>query len=355
MNENFADWYKKADINPSSDTLEARWSGVEECLDGLEVKKLGFLLKLYYDIGKCGEEELGEFKKIFKEKDSTFLMKDNENELRVLAGTVLCCAVKSDSRDRDVAITISHSVISNEIFWKNGDGLNDDLLKYARDFIFDESKSSRDKRIRNKFIDQKIIAAKLEEIQAHTHIPQIKEVLEAYKTGFFRLSEALSDTKKALDSRKEESGVLWWLFGEYGNSIEKSFFEMKLEAVVGLPYDLYQLTNDNIGVFSAFAFLKKGLSLTKVQKEEVSIFDVLKSDGLKLFELSVLEQSSEYCYKLPLLDIFSRSKKSSFLETADKYALEEFSIDINKEIPVCELACELYRELIINWNFIEYE
>src|SRR5262245_39336628 len=93
----FADWYKIADLNPTAEVLNARWSGVEAALENLDQNALLHLTRVSFGLPQADARvlETDGLADAFKKADVAFPMKGNANLLRVLAGITLAQCIES--------------------------------------------------------------------------------------------------------------------------------------------------------------------------------------------------------------------------------------------------------------------
>src|SRR5262245_42860561 len=97
MHKDFAEWYRGAGIPPTGETLPKRWEAVEKYLVGPE--DIVSLTRLFYRLGKPSDEFLNPFRTSFQSADPAFPMRNNDQELLVLAGAKLINVIERSPTD----------------------------------------------------------------------------------------------------------------------------------------------------------------------------------------------------------------------------------------------------------------
>ena len=87
MHKDFAEWYRSAGITPNGEILPKRWAAIEEYQP--EPDEIVSLARLFCRLGKPNDAFLNRFRVSFQKTDPAFPMRDNDQELVVLAGAEL--------------------------------------------------------------------------------------------------------------------------------------------------------------------------------------------------------------------------------------------------------------------------
>src|SRR5947208_3461356 len=97
MDPLFSDWYHSTGVDVSDDELKKRWLGVEQFVENLQIDQALNLVRLFD--GAISEEN--DFKQQFglaiQGADATFRVRNNDHELRILAGAALADTLGGES------------------------------------------------------------------------------------------------------------------------------------------------------------------------------------------------------------------------------------------------------------------
>ena len=96
MHKNFADWYNAVSLRPDAQTLERRWEAVEALASQLKIAEVPSVIRVFFALSGS-DHFLEEIRKVAKEKDTTFVIDGDRNELTVLAGGVIAQRVSQSS------------------------------------------------------------------------------------------------------------------------------------------------------------------------------------------------------------------------------------------------------------------
>ncbi len=230
MHDDFADWYQSTNIDNDPRKLERRWKGVKQVSDKLDYAGIANLVKIAFDRGD--EEAKSRFKEVFKKHDRTFLLKDNDHEVAVLASSVLAFKM---STDYDDAGLIATSILTTYFYKERKPAAEFDLIGIANNTITKNSHSARNRPVHEgitvRNTTKKIIADKIEELAQEEDWHKLAEVLN------FMTEQILNHTKQSRDAlqkhikpvwdyiavQDEELEMAWWLVNKWCQLAEKPF------------------------------------------------------------------------------------------------------------------------------------
>lgn len=223
MHPNFGDWYRDVSVNVDGDSLAARWNGVDHHQANLEVDSVPHLVRIAYR-SAVSEDVLDGFRQPFHEEDSAFPMRDNDEELAILAGAILIAHLDAKANDSGnfAALLIRIRRLAGATSAVH------DLSGSAESYLTQKGLQAR--RVVHKGVpasadpdEAKQSLLNLASKAANAANPpqmqeEIKEaaesigaVLRGLRTGIQR-ALAYADQLQRID--QEQSDVLWWLFGQ---------------------------------------------------------------------------------------------------------------------------------------------
>jgi GTPase-associated system helical domain len=237
MHEKFADWYRRADLNPTPEVLQRRWACVEALAQGLNAQAVLASVRLFVGAPMSdARERCKAFVEILKAADSTFPMEGNDTLMHVMLGsTAACILAQGGARALVAGLALRTSNCQ-------GIGLRAelDILGEAEKFLSSEGLSARHRAtapvpepavaaIAKAPQGKASAAAKAEgkanlvEVTDISHANANDKALGAALTEVAGVVETLRSTLGSLQQRvrqqdaraevlKEESEVLWWLF-----------------------------------------------------------------------------------------------------------------------------------------------
>ncbi|MCS6295967.1 MAG: hypothetical protein H8K09_07030 [Nitrospira sp.] len=245
MHDDFAEWYRVANIPPNADILPKRWKAIEAYSpdrDGVIS-----LTRLFYRLGKPNESFLSGFVKPFQDSDPLFHIRNNEYELSLLAGAELVDVMeRSNSKLKDLAALSLVSAAAENL---RSSPCVPDIPEIAADHLGQRSSD----RIR------------LDEDELGEEIPgeMFKELLSLGKP-YENLVFELRRMQKQIAVVTEESNMLWWLFSEFSRDLRQRW-DKYTAAVIAIVAgkELADLTREIPGPVAAAAFLDRIIRCAK--------------------------------------------------------------------------------------------
>ena len=243
MHGDFSEWFRSAGMNPPADVLQKRWAGVEAIqFDADEIVSLTELFFGFFD-GK--DTYVAQFRKVFQDADSSFRMRDNNQELSVLAGAALVVVMDSDLIELGdlAALALVSSAAQN--------------LRAAP--CVAEIPERAVKHLGRRAVSRGKIKA--------DDAPQ-----DENKTELLKL-------RRELDVIGEESNVLWWIFGETSRDTGKRWSKCTVpQAALMAGKELADLARIAPGPASAAALLDRIVRHAKAKPPaQVAVKDAIAS------------------------------------------------------------------------------
>jgi hypothetical protein len=275
MHPDLADWYRVVAIEPKAEDLQRRWQAIESLCESKTPSDLIELVRLFYGQPCRDSEFLAKFRSVFKAADEAFAMRDNDAEIRVLAGAAL---VRQFCHEEPWGTASALAVLSGFC-----QGLRTapvpSIVSLAEQSLSERSASLRKPTVAVESTKTGFEAelTALKAVFPQNSVPNLAEPLTNVLQSLVNAIEQVIAKTSCLEAkqvlRTEESNVLWWLFGERSRDLNQPFSELKPPSacLVGAK-ELADLSASLCGPFAAKAFLDKMLRLAHPTiKAEVSI------------------------------------------------------------------------------------
>jgi hypothetical protein len=242
MHRHFADWYREISLVPTPEILEKRWAGIDTFLKEIDVGTILELVCTFVHGGSCTPQFAERFTQVFVQSDSTFPMRENHNELRVLAGSCIAeLFVGSDELSTLAAACTtcgSFAVSSSEPPFQ--DVVEDANSKLART-SFDLRSNIKYPEISTYESQLDSVLQELKKKSEAGNLPQIQltgpiiDGLLSTEKKFVELSKQIrgfaNQARQRTESLAEECDVLWWLFAGFSHDLEIAFSNVAPKAL----------------------------------------------------------------------------------------------------------------------------
>lgn len=296
---NFADRYAEAGLAPNAQVITAREAPASRIVDNITDPQILALAAVYYE---SSDVELTWLRDEFAKEDASFSLVNNARETRVLAAVILGELIANESNEAILAVitgNVAGHRQSSQCEW---------LISDAKNFLGKLSVSHR----KPGKIETKITSAvtpKLAEEIAEVSdqdwdalriaVGKIRtESISSNRTTSSQTTSALNELSRQLSYMREESQILWWLFGGHSRLLKCSFASLSIPqaAIVG-AVDLGSLTTySSLGPVAAPAVLERVLLMAKKSKAQTACELAAAIDGLSAEHLDCL---TVYPEKLP--------------------------------------------------------
>jgi hypothetical protein len=291
----FADWYRQVDLGASTDVLKARWACVEAAAKKLEAPSVMEMTRVCFNLpgpeSSAGRQG-APIALVYKEADVSFPMKGNEQLLRVMFGVTLAHAIEER---HSLATTAALAVASASCAGLRATPAVPELLEIAERYLQKDGSARRERYLEDavalpKFPKSEFAApAAIEIVDAPNpnqwsavseNFQHIKVWISQATTALDALAVASVKTRAetlgafkanaeraALEHRikvlKEETDVLWWLFGEFSSSTKRSWGDGDAPSLcIALGRELAELMAFYEPMSNTSSFLAKAVSRT---------------------------------------------------------------------------------------------
>jgi hypothetical protein len=282
-------------------------------------------------------------------------MEGSDNEISIIAGSVLSQIIKLGSSNRADAVCLCLSCMEVQ-------GLRKKPRLQA--VIEDASKYHSEEAVRVRALNLDPVQIDFTEFMKsvekkggvsitdyETTWSAVTTVLQNFTTLLSdynqTINEAFNDT---IERQREESGILWWLFSENTLDGKTPFSKLAVpQACFRGAKDLSDLTVSIPGPFAAHAFLTRMLYCVKKKlPDSVKLIDVIGQsdiDWLKSLAESIrLDSIIDICpfhfAAIKAVEVGGTTAWSSAFEHAT-------GLDANCELPPLEMALQIYNESLL--------
>jgi hypothetical protein len=291
MHKYFAEWYRVAGVEPKGDDLPKRWAGVESYIASLNAANAIDVARKFLGLSTASPTFNEQFAGIFQKADPAFRMRDNELELRVLAGTV--AAQYLETQRTTVGDIVGLAVVSGACPRLREPVLLPDIVTIATNYLFHESLKVRayvvSPAITGLAANAGPLLAEVMTVAAQNNLANTIDALEkplqklqgGVATAAKATNDALSRIDSSLQSLQEQTDVLWWVFAGNSRDFLRPFSGFSSEeACLIAGKELADLTQLLPGFVAAPAVLDKvlrdaGSTAAKVSFESA----VIKADS----------------------------------------------------------------------------
>lgn len=336
MHSDFAEWYRMAGLTPNSDELPKRWIGVETYAPGKH--EIAALTRYFYRLGKPSTEFLTGFRGAFQKADAAFQMRDNDQELAVLAGAVLTHVMGTASHHlADLAALALLSASAQNL--RPSPAVRD-IPRIAVDYLKDRA-VTRASAHANAAAIEPLVAALTKVGPPHDQLAQ--ELLRLQQDSSLLLVVA------------EESNMLWWLLAEHSRDCNKRWPEFPFASVALMAgKELADLTRVLPGPLAATALLDRVIRSAKSNPP----LSVLITDAIDGLGVEWKERYASESYPTELEDLLpvSHGLKLSLASAENNAWFPAFTkgavIEAGAKLVPYALAFQMFLEVLVRraWN-----
>lgn len=268
MHKYFAEWYRAAGLEPKAEDLEKRWEALEAFGNDIEVVHALELVRIFYSRPHPAGNFIDEYASSFHEVDKNFPMRENALELQVLSGATIAHIVETTRTTVTDAIALA--MVCGFCQGLRKDLLNGEIVDYARTYLASEAAKVREGttfQIATPDVDLKDLLEALPAAASGTpatvKVP-VRPPFEKLADAILNLSSSVNAMGQSIaneiTARREESDILWWVFGEHSRESGKRMSELLLPfASLVAGKELADLVRLIPGPLAARAFLDKML------------------------------------------------------------------------------------------------
>jgi hypothetical protein len=302
MNSHLPDFYRLVDLEPKADMLALRETAIQSMIESSAAPDWLGIVRIFLN-RSVSPETRSVFAGVFRTVDAIFPLRGNDAEMVVLAGASLYELLQQESGTADVA---AYALVCADAMGNGVRGPIPDLLDRARTYLRDAAVAAREEvnqdkvpRIRagtNPAKDLKalpvtavpsdwtIVDTQLQETRTRTN--ELLTAIKGMHGGLAKTIEQIAELATrtatqphaaAIQALREETDVLWWLFGERSRDLDEGFDQLPPEAVALVTAkELADLTRVLPGPPAARALLSRALRIAGRSAEEgISLREVV--------------------------------------------------------------------------------
>lgn len=248
MHKDFAEWYRVAGIPPNGETLPKRWEAIEKYQAGRE--EIVSLTRIFYRLGKSGPEFENAFRTVFQTVDPAFQMRNNDQELLVLAGAKLIDTIERSSIEIGDFAALS-------------------LVCAAAQNLRGTAPIAEIPEIAARHLGKRAVDRTRQGGGGSDSDSARKTLFDALTTAgapLSGLSTELERLQRELAVVSEESNMLWWLFSEFSHDLKQPWAKSTVPATALVSgKELAELTRVLPGPIAAAAFLDRIIRFAKAK------------------------------------------------------------------------------------------
>lgn len=348
------EWYRMAEIEPNADNLSKRREGINNYVSTMDKHSVFEIIRLFFTKELKDSESINSFRTALRDTDKVFPLRNNDLELRILAGAAILNCIESNHKH-----SINAALATICANFQNADPLP--IVAEAKNasckYLGEQSIKFRN----SDKLPQMNIDFKSDELMTNLQnsfvYEQLKPIIEMFENS---LKQSVKTTKKAmaileksLRIQEEEADILWWLLGEHSNDLKCSISKLKRSAsTIIIAKELADKTRIIPGPISINAFLDKAIQKSKNKKEDSISLKTAVND-IPLTWRSDLISENDFDMVEDLCPIHYAIKRS--VECGDKSSWivsfeNNIGIKADASISPLDLSLQAYQEFLLIKN-----
>jgi hypothetical protein len=275
MHKHFADWYRECGISPTPEILEKRWTVIQSFASGINNEDLQSLVCTFGHDSSCCPQFPEKFSSLFHQEDTSFPMRNNQNELRILAGACLSEIFNGTS---DIALTAAVCMTTSAFARPSSEPPFLDIITEATSTLLQASSDLRENVEYPEIpliepnsttvlqdLKTKATANNMQQIQIVTPLIDALVRQEAALVDLASKDrEFIKNAKIRIETLAEECNVLWWLLSAYSNEMEMPIIQINPKSIpIVIGKELASLISNLPGPASIKAILEKAMANEK--------------------------------------------------------------------------------------------
>jgi hypothetical protein len=361
MNNLLPNWYHVARVDVDGNELEKRWEGIEAFDKGLKLDKALDALRLFSGIPMRDGNFKEEYGAIFQQIDPTFRIRNNDLELRVLAGASTVKVLDRKYGDLSDPVALSITSVNSRGLLSNDMDMSQDVLDAALDYLLRRAIVLRSPDALS--FKQTSIGKfnKAVETLGGSFTSPTAELKAALAEPFNLLHSTIGDqgaliTKLTytLNIQREETDILWWLLGEHSRDLEKPLTEFKLPAAALVAgKELADLTAYAPGPRSIPAIVDRALRIVSPKlPASITVKEAVNGTPREWREGWMADTKMQVFQGLcPMHSAVEKSIEASGSSDWARAFNAHGLVKVTQPIPPLDLALQIYQERILIRNF----
>jgi hypothetical protein len=340
------EWYRVITITTATaETLEKRSATIKKIVKEKDLSWFLDCIRLFVDKPIANTNFRQEMVKAFQEGDPMFLERDNDLELRVLAGAIVNEVIETSGPKSKNRISVALALLSSVFYIKEGSLINKDIVDSAISFLQNSAAEER----------EQAETKSLPKINLDTTMPDanpatITAKLTTLNDQILKFTTTLTDKLEAANNKiaalEEESNVHWWIFRGVSDTLEKPMTEVEAEqAPLIIGHELGTLVG--LPPFApAYQFF-----IIKVMKDsfpdgikETSIKDSVNSLDSRIKTHTLVQKSKTFGNICPVFNAIDVSQQSSDANGWTSIYEKSVGIKSTEKVSPKDLASQFFIE-----------
>lgn len=353
MHQEFADWYRLVNAEPTNEVLESRWTAVESLCeadeDPLNMVRIAFSLPPHPD------GFLATFQAAFQKGDKAFRIRNNELEHAVLASAAIANLLETAAPADKVFVALAVLCMEFRGHRQTEATKRVGIADRARNCLKQLSAGlRRDLGSKSSTEIAWDDAGALKKVEEHANqnqpIPAVKEltgVVQHAATVIGEICEAMKQADRRHRLYEEELDMLWWLTNGSTRDQQLRFDAMSPGALaVVAGSDLADLTRVEPGPLAIPALITQSLRAAKAKPEEKDSIQSIISATDHAWRQRFLR-----CLEWPGLDVFC-AVHSGLREAAKSNKWQDAfahvtGLNPKQETMLLDVALQTYHERLL--------
>lgn len=356
MHEDFADWYRSVVMSPNAELLERRWLGITAILENVTRETVIAALRVLTLPKTDPSVVLGEtFTAAFKEADAAFPLRDNAEELRVLAGAFIHALIEQ-SEPTTLTDLAAMGLVAAGFAGRDARLPNVDHLTRARQFVHERARDLRSTGSLGELPKRGLTQSAIDALKAQCDTNSATNLGPPLTTLFAAISaqlqaiqsdlwEELRVQNARLDTQDEELKLLWWLQTSVSRDLGVPFANVGAAAPVILASEVAALVSQVPGPSFATDLLVQALIDAGQGESKCSITEVLNATTNQwrraLMEVVDPKPLGALC---PVTFAISCSLETDEPDAWHPIYRKHCEISLSQAFPTLQLAAQFYNE-----------
>ncbi|HEX8321232.1 GTPase-associated system all-helical protein GASH [Longimicrobium sp.] len=361
----FPDWYRTVHPEPSSELLKRKWKVVDALRRRDRVTLVPDMIRLAFGRSVLPGGAGSSFSVALRKNELDLKPEDVAHETRVMAGAALAAFIESD--ERELADRAALAVLCVTCAGLGPKPLPADLPIIAENYLLRRRRLRWAKRERLPFQSsatfpgnyQAQLASVIKNPQEGYLGGQAAAVVKSIASGVAAVSADTASlgqsTAQAFETvwlevrrLREETIILWWMFGEQSSLVGKFFREFgRASAVLQVALEMAELTDGPPGPLAAPAFLARVLQLTQATEHPVTIEAAIAGSDPSSITKLCEPVSAELVELTPVHAAAHTWVEFQGDASWTKLVQTRYGIDVSAEVADVTLALQCYHERLL--------
>ncbi|WP_428142826.1 GTPase-associated system all-helical protein GASH [Delftia acidovorans] len=346
----FADYYAAEGLAPSGDLIKLREMATKRILEDISTERILQLAEVYFGVKNV---DLDWFRDEYTKDDASFSLINNERETRVLAGALL-----NELIDYEYSVAIL-AIVAGHLNGRCPPSEGKNLVTKAEQVLGERCVKDRVPEVIetkisitiNSKLEAEIAAMPADDLGAlvSTLGKMRAESQSSQRNIANNASSIIFKVCSQISLMREESQMLWWIFGGYSRTLEIPFSNMNpFQAALTAAIDLGGLTSvSELGPIAAPAMFERVICQAKrpkgaFDKSLAKAIDGMRREDLQRFIIS----TSTPARLAPVTTAIELARTIGLGSWYTRFE-EVTGLKASTEFEPAELANQLYREHLL--------